>query len=46
MPDFGVVCYAEHEGKKTLGMKVTWNKRYITLSPIACFSLLNQENFI
>jgi len=35
MPDFGVVCYGEHEGKKTLGMKVTWNKRYITLSPIA-----------
>lgn len=35
MPDVGVVCYAEHEGKKTLGLRVTWNKRYITLSPIA-----------
>lgn len=35
MPDFGVVCYGEHEGKKTLGMKVSWSKRYITLSPIA-----------
>lgn len=35
MPDFGVVCYDQFEGKKTLGMKVTWSKRYITLSPIA-----------
>lgn len=35
MPDFGVICYGEHEGKETLGMKVTWSKRYITLSPIA-----------
>ena len=35
MPDFGVVCYGEHEDKKTLGMRVTWSKRYITLSPIA-----------
>jgi len=35
MPDFGVVCYAQHEGQETLGLKVTWNKRYITLSPIA-----------
>lgn len=35
MPDFGVVCYEEFEGEKTLGLKVTWRKRYITLSPIA-----------
>lgn len=35
MPDFGVVCYGEFEGEKTLGLKVTWSKRYITLSPIA-----------
>ncbi len=35
IPDFGVVCKGEWEGKETLGMKVTWNKRYITLAPVA-----------
>ncbi len=35
MPDFGIVCKGQHEGKEVLGLKVTWNKRYITLSPIA-----------
>ena len=35
MPDLGVVCYGEHEGKKVLGMKVNFSKRYITLAPIA-----------
>ena len=35
IPDFGIVCRGEFEGKETLGMKLTWNKRYITLAPIA-----------
>ena len=35
IPDKGVVCYGEHMGKRTLGMRVTWNKRYITLAPVA-----------
>ena len=35
MPDVGVVCEGEWEGKKTLGLRVTWDKRYITLSPVA-----------
>jgi acyl-CoA dehydrogenase len=35
IPDFGIVCWGEHEGKRTLGLKVTWDKRYITLGPIA-----------
>jgi acyl-CoA dehydrogenase len=34
-PDVGVVCMAEYEGKQTLGLRVTWSKRYITLGPIA-----------
>ncbi len=33
--DNGVVCYQRHEGKKTLGILLNWNKRYITLAPIA-----------
>lgn len=35
MPDVGIVCMGEHEGKQVLGMRVTWDKRYITLGPIA-----------
>lgn len=35
IPDFGVVCEGEWKGKKVLGMKLTWNKRYITLAPVA-----------
>ena len=35
MVDRGVICWGEHEGEKVLGMKVTWNKRYITLAPVA-----------
>ncbi|MBM5414545.1 acyl-CoA dehydrogenase family protein, partial [Vibrio parahaemolyticus] len=35
IPDYGVVCKGEWEGKEVLGMRLTWNKRYITLAPVA-----------
>ena len=35
IPDFGIVCMGEHQGKSTLGLKLTWEKRYITLGPVA-----------
>ena len=35
IPDFALVCWGEHEGKRTLGLRVTWDKRYITLGPVA-----------
>lgn len=35
MPDVGIVCMGEHEGQQVLGMRVTWEKRYITLGPVA-----------
>ena len=35
IPDFAVVCWGEFEGKRTLGLSVTWEKRYITLGPVA-----------
>ena len=36
IPDFGIVCRGEWQGKKdVLGMRLTWEKRYITLGPIA-----------
>lgn len=35
IPDKGIVCRGEWQGKEVLGLKVTWNKRYITLAPVA-----------
>jgi acyl-CoA dehydrogenase len=35
IPDVGIVCKGLHEGRETLGFRVTWEKRYITLGPIA-----------
>jgi acyl-CoA dehydrogenase len=35
IPDFGVVCKGTWEGREALGMRVTWEKRYITLGPIS-----------
>ncbi|SAK74252.1 acyl-CoA dehydrogenase [Caballeronia glebae] len=35
IPDIGIVCHGVHDGRETLGFRVTWEKRYITLGPIA-----------
>ena len=36
IPDFGIVCKQKFEGKKdTLGIRLNWDKRYITLGPVA-----------
>ncbi len=35
IPDIGVVCKGQWQGEEVLGMKLNWNKRYITLAPIA-----------
>ncbi len=36
IPDYGIVCRQDFAGEKNvLGMKVSWNKRYITLGPVA-----------
>ena len=36
IPDTGIVCRGEYNGKKdALGIRVTWDKRYITLGPVA-----------
>ncbi len=36
MPDTGIVCRGEFEGRKdVLGIRLNWNKRYITLAPVA-----------
>jgi acyl-CoA dehydrogenase len=35
IPDFGLVCKGVHEGREVLGIRLTWEKRYITLGPVA-----------
>ncbi|MBE0612665.1 MAG: acyl-CoA dehydrogenase [Burkholderiales bacterium] len=34
IPDVGIVCKGQWQGKEVLGMRLTWDKRYITLGPI------------
>src|SRR2546421_888408 len=51
IPDTAVVCRGMWQGKETLGMRVTWDKRYITLGPIAtllglAFRLYDPEHLI
>ncbi|HEX6549911.1 MAG TPA: acyl-CoA dehydrogenase [Gammaproteobacteria bacterium] len=33
--DYGVVCKGKWQGKEVVGIRLTWDKRYITLAPIA-----------
>ncbi len=35
IPDTGIVGKGLYQGKEVLGLRVTWNKRYITLGPVA-----------
>lgn len=35
IPDTGVVCKGEWEGKEVVGIRLNFNKRYITLAPVA-----------
>jgi acyl-CoA dehydrogenase len=51
MRDVGVVTKGRHEGKDTLGIRLTWDKRYITLAPNAtllglAFRLFDPENHL
>ncbi len=51
MPDKGVVCRGEFEGEEVLGIRLNWNKRYITLGPVAtllglAFKLYDPEQLL
>ena len=51
IPDQGIVCKGMWEGEEVIGMKLTFDKRYITLAPIAtvvglAFKLYDPENLI
>ncbi|MCE9687680.1 acyl-CoA dehydrogenase [Shewanella sp. AS16] len=35
IPDVGIVCRQSFNGEEVLGLKLTWDKRYITLAPVA-----------
>ena len=35
LPDYGIVCEGEWNGARVLGVRLTFDKRYITLAPIA-----------
>ncbi|CBA16680.1 acyl-CoA dehydrogenase [Xanthomonas albilineans] len=35
IPDYGIVCKGEWSGANVLGVKLTFDKRYITLAPVA-----------
>ncbi|GIX34741.1 MAG: acyl-CoA dehydrogenase [Lysobacteraceae bacterium] len=35
IPDYGIVCEGEWNGAKVLGVRLTFDKRYITLAPVA-----------
>src|SRR5690606_34302638 len=35
IPDFGIVCKGEWNGANVLGLRLTFDKRYITLAPVA-----------
>ena len=35
IPDVGIICKGQWQGVEVLGMRVTWEKRYITLGPIS-----------
>lgn len=35
IPDTGVVCYGEFDGRQVLGLRMNFSKRWITLAPIA-----------
>lgn len=35
IPDTGIVCRGKFEGEEIIGIRLNWDKRYITLAPIA-----------
>jgi acyl-CoA dehydrogenase len=51
IPDVGVVCKGMWEGEEVIGLRLTWDKRYITLAPIAtvlglAFKMLDPDHLL
>jgi acyl-CoA dehydrogenase len=51
IPDTGVVCKGQFDGEEIIGIRLNWDKRYITLAPIAtvlglAFKLYDPDHLI
>ncbi|MFT4058630.1 MAG: acyl-CoA dehydrogenase [Legionella sp.] len=51
IPDCGVVYRSQFNGKEVIGIRLNWNKRYITLCPVAtvvglAFRMFDPENLL
>jgi acyl-CoA dehydrogenase len=51
IPDAGIVCKGLWQGEEVLGMRLTWDKRYITLGPVCtvlglAFRLYDPEHLL
>lgn len=51
MIDHGIVCHGQFEGRQIIGIRLNWNKRYITLAPVAtviglAFKLYDPDHLI
>jgi acyl-CoA dehydrogenase len=51
IPDVGIVCRGIFRGEEIVGIKLSWEKRYITLGPVAtilglAFRLRDPEHFL
>ncbi|PIS19086.1 MAG: acyl-CoA dehydrogenase [Zetaproteobacteria bacterium CG12_big_fil_rev_8_21_14_0_65_55_1124] len=51
MRDTGIVCRGEFEGREIIGIRLNWEKRYITLAPVAtvlglAFKLFDPEHLL
>jgi acyl-CoA dehydrogenase len=51
LPDQGTVCMGDFDGKRVLGISLNWDKRYITLAPVAtliglAFHLRDPEHLV
>jgi acyl-CoA dehydrogenase len=51
IPDQGIVCRQEFNGEEVLGVRLNWDKRYITLCPAAtviglAFRMFDPENLL
>jgi acyl-CoA dehydrogenase len=51
IPDVGVVCKGMWQGREVVGMRVSWDKRYITLAPVCtvfglAFHLFDPEHLL
>jgi acyl-CoA dehydrogenase len=49
IPDTGIVCEGDFQGKAVVGIRLNWDKRYITLCPVAtviglAFHLYDPDN--